>query len=113
LKLVVSDAGDGTREDHADWADAKFITDNNEIIYLSDLKEINYTQGWNELGKDKSVAGRILTLNGVEYDKGLGTHANGEILYTIPAGAVRFESVIGVDDEARENGSVQFIVYAK
>jgi beta-galactosidase/beta-glucuronidase len=108
LYLIVKDGDDGTKEDHADWADAKFITNNDEIIYLSDLVPVDWRQGWNKLGKDKSVAGNTLNINGQEYKKGLGTHSFGEILFKIPTNAKYFESFIGLDKESRSVGSVSF-----
>ncbi|MGC8897761.1 MAG: NPCBM/NEW2 domain-containing protein [Bacteroidota bacterium] len=37
VELVVTDAGDGEDNDHADWADARFISESGEPIYVSDL----------------------------------------------------------------------------
>lgn len=37
IELVVADAGDGEDGDHADWANAKFLTDHGDTIYVSDL----------------------------------------------------------------------------
>jgi len=113
LILVVKDGGDGTSKDHADWADAKFITNKDEIIYISDLEEEYYKQGWNVLGKDKSVEGTQILLSGIEYKKGLGTHSESKIVYLIPQDVVRFESVIGIDDEVGKLGSAQFILFVK
>ncbi|MCJ7554389.1 MAG: NPCBM/NEW2 domain-containing protein [Ignavibacteriaceae bacterium] len=107
LYLVVKDGNDGTKEDHADWADAKFIT-NNEVIYLSDLEPISWKQGWRELGKDKSVGGNPITIHEKKFKKGLGTHSNAEIIYKIPTNALQFECLIGLDQESRSVGSVSF-----
>jgi hypothetical protein len=108
LYLVVKDGNDGTKEDHADWADAKFITINDEIIYLSDLEPISWRQGWKDLGKDKSVGGNSLTIHEQNFSKGLGTHSYSEIIYKIPADVKHFECFIGLDQESRSAGSVSF-----
>jgi len=105
---VVKDGNDGTKEDHADWADAKFITNSDETVYLSDLEPVNWRQGWRELGKDKSVSGNTLTVHGQNFKKGLGTHSYSEIIYKIPVDVHSFECFIGLDQESRSAGSVSF-----
>ncbi len=37
IELVVTDASDGESSDHADWANAGFISDSGDTIYVSDL----------------------------------------------------------------------------
>jgi len=37
IELVVTDAGDGADNDHADWADARLISNSGDPIYVSDL----------------------------------------------------------------------------
>ncbi|MBM4161156.1 MAG: hypothetical protein FJ217_08655 [Ignavibacteria bacterium] len=37
IELIVKDAGDGEGNDHADWANARFISDIGDTIYVSDL----------------------------------------------------------------------------
>lgn len=37
IELIVKDAGDGEANDHADWANARFISDSGDTIYVSDL----------------------------------------------------------------------------
>ncbi|NQT88643.1 NPCBM/NEW2 domain-containing protein [bacterium] len=47
------------------------------------------------------------------FSRGLGTHANSEIVVTVPAGARTFRAVVGLDnnpDTRKGKGSVQFIV---
>jgi hypothetical protein len=108
LHLVVKDGNDGTNEDHADWADAKLITNSNEVIFLSDIEPINWMQGWDDLGKDKSVGGNSLTIKGQQFKKGLGTHSYSEIIYNIPSDVKRFDCYIGLDQESQNVGSVSF-----
>jgi beta-galactosidase len=108
IYLIVKDGLDGTKEDHANWADAKFITKNNDIIYLSDLTPVSWQQGWKELGKDRSVGGNSLTINNQKFSKGLGTHSLSKIIYQIPKDVDKFECFIGIDQESGEKGSVIF-----
>ncbi len=87
-------------------------------IYLSDLKPYAVSNGYGPLEFDRSNGssndgdGGTLTLNGITYAKGLGTHANSEISYKIvPGNFDTFSAIIGIDDETGANGSVQFEVY--
>ncbi len=110
LRLVVSDAQDGTHQDHANWADARLVDSNGEIHYLSELKVEHAMQGWKNLARDKSVSGKTLSIAGKQFNKGLGTHSNSEIYFKLDKNYAWFESAIGVDDNAGKNASVQFIV---
>lgn len=126
LKLIVTDAGDGVGNDHADWADAKLRTLTSgstpppTVTYLSDLTEnAGAANGWGPFEKDRSngeqgaADGNTITIQGVTYSKGLGVHANSTITYTLPANTYeRFQSDIGVDDETCGAGSVVFKVWA-
>jgi hypothetical protein len=79
--------------------------------YVSDLNWASATIGWGTIHKDRSVLGNILTLNGVTYQKGIGTHANSQILYDIGGNCSAFQSDVGVDDEVRFPGSAASIVF--
>jgi hypothetical protein len=88
------------------------------IVYLSDLNWVSAVNGWGPVELDRSNGdwaagdGQTITLNGVAYDKGLGAHANSEIVYSLGGGYSSFVSDVGVDDEAGVNGTVRFSVYA-
>lgn len=81
---------------------------------LSDRKWDSATIGWGSLGHDRSVSGGPISLAGVEYPKGIGTHANSEIVYHLDPADVRFTATIGVDDFQRDSpySSVIFQVEA-
>jgi PKD repeat protein len=85
--------------------------------YLSDLAFASSTNGWGPVERDLSNGeqaagdGRVLTLNGVTYAKGLGSHAAADIRFAIPSGCTTFSAVIGVDDEVGSNGTVVFSVF--
>ncbi|RXZ83162.1 hypothetical protein EBB07_07500 [Paenibacillaceae bacterium] len=84
-------------------------------IYLDELNWDSATSGWaNVPKKNLSIDGNPLTSAGKTYARGLGTHANSEIVYTIPDGAKRFVAVAGADDEIEEEGgyaSMLFSIY--
>jgi alpha-galactosidase len=80
--------------------------------YLSDLQPIYAYTGFGTLTKDKSIGGNTITLNGVTYSKGIGTHAIGGHEYDLGGIVARFQSDLGVDDESGSAGSVIFQVFA-
>lgn len=81
-----------------------------ETTYASDHAWFYATAGWNQVRRDLSNEGNTITLNGVEYDKGLGTHAISDIQYYLAGNCSRFTADIGVDDYIPDYGSVVFRV---
>ncbi|MCL1632950.1 NPCBM/NEW2 domain-containing protein, partial [Sporolactobacillus sp. CPB3-1] len=85
-------------------------------MYASDLDWESGTTGWGSIQRDRSVDGNTLTLAGdsgpIRFDKGIGTHANSEIVYDLSGkGYKTFHAQVGVDQEAG-GGSVDFQVLA-
>jgi hypothetical protein len=87
------------------------------VSYVSDLAWVSLTNnGWGPAERDRSngeigaADGRPITLGGTAYAKGVGCHANSTITLNLGAGAHRFVSNIGVDDEVGGAGSVVFEV---
>jgi hypothetical protein len=85
-------------------------------VYVSDLPYTVAANGWGPVEKDKSNGesgsgdGRTITLDGVTYTKGLGTHAASDVSVALNS-CTRFQASVGVDDEVGSNGSVVFQVY--
>lgn len=78
--------------------------------YLSDLDATSAKIGWNGLQKDKAPQGGTITLlrDGIDvtYAKGLGAHANSEVVYNVAGkGYDYFESYIGIDQAMKGNNS--------
>lgn len=117
LRLVVD--GNGSIEsDTANWADARLIPQSSTIDYLSDLTPVGTPiNGWGPVELDMSVGGQqqgdggTIMLNGVNYDKGLGVHADSEIVYALNGNYRWFRSDIGLNAGPRETGEVIFEVY--
>jgi glucose/arabinose dehydrogenase len=89
-------------------------------VYVSDLIAASSTNGFGPLeidksnGEDATGDGRTLTLNGITYTKGLGTHADSEVIYNLtPNQYTTFNAKIGIDDEVADGncGSVIFKIY--
>ncbi len=83
---------------------------NAKEIYLSDIDFKSHRQAWGNLGKDKSVGGKSISIAGKKYSKGLGTHANSSTVYSLSnLNVKKFQANVGADDET--SGSVEFFVY--
>ena len=64
-----------------------------------------HNQDWGSLQIDKSVTGKPLTIAKKRYKKGIGTHANGILRYSLGSKYQKLTAVIGLDeDEFCSNG---------
>jgi len=86
---------------------------------VSDLVMETTSNSWGPVEKDRSNGeqaagdGKTLTINGVTYAKGLGTHARSDISFYLNKKCTTFTANVGVDDEvAADRGTVSFEVYA-
>jgi len=81
-------------------------------VYLSDLRPVKATSGWNgEPRRDLSIDDNPIRIGGELFKRGIGTHAVSEIIYKVRTNCKRFVASVGVDDE-KDSGSVTFEVYA-
>jgi hypothetical protein len=96
--------------DSAISAIASATTTVSGAIYISDLNWTSATVGWSTIQKDLSIKSRPLSLRGTVYTKGIGTHADSTITYTLGGGYTLFQSDVGVDDETNGQGAVIFQV---
>lgn len=55
-------------------------------------------QGWGKLEVSRAVCHSPLCLHGTVYTSGLGTHADSEIVVTLPGPAMRLTGLAGIDD---------------
>jgi alpha-galactosidase len=62
-------------------------------------------------GGDAPGDGGALSIRGVSFDSGLGVAAGSLVAYRLGARCTRFRAVIGVDDQASEQGTVAFEVW--
>ena len=70
---------------------------------LGELPPDSATQGWGTLQQDKGVAGTQLSIAGRVFTRGLGTHANSEIVYDLEGKADSFTAWVGVDDHLKNH----------
>jgi hypothetical protein len=84
--------------------------------YVSDLPFVTETNGWGPVERDRSVNesgggdGNPLTIGGVVYEKGLGTHAPADVTVYLGGQCTEFTALLGLDDETTQPGSVVFQV---
>lgn len=115
LYLVVTDGGDGSHWDHADWIEPK-ITGVKGTLKLTDIPWVKATAGWGNVTVNKSIAGNALRIGDKEYADGIGTHAQSVIEYDIPEGYHTFSAKAGLDKECVEHpegATVKFHVFTQ
>jgi alpha-galactosidase len=115
LYLVVTDGGDGSNWDHADWIEPK-LTGKNGTLNLTDVKWTTATSGWGSATINNSVGGNALVVDTLAYANGIGTHATSIIEYDIPEGYETFSSIVGLDKECiehTEGATVRFHVFTE
>ena len=89
-----------------------FFVEGEKVALLSTLKMGEYTQDWGSPQVDKTVEQHTLTLDGVPYRYGIGSHANSSINFTLPRGFDILHAVVGLDDESACGDGAHFAVYA-
>jgi alpha-glucosidase len=91
-------------------------TDPDGTPYVSDLPFLSASNGFGPVERDRSNGedaagdGKPLTMDGAVHAKGLGTHAPSEVTLWLGGACTRFTALVGIDDEVKEPGSVEFQV---
>jgi alpha-galactosidase len=86
--------------------------------FLSDIKWLRVTNGYGPAEIDRSNGesaagdGRTITIGGVTYAKGLGTHAPGVVEYYTGGRCTAVSADVGLDDEKGNNGTATFEIWA-
>jgi putative heme-binding domain-containing protein len=114
LFLEVTDGGNGSAYDWADWMEPTLIGPDGKKTKLTDLKW-REVKGRANVGKNQGVD--PLRVNGEDVSFGIGTHASSTIIYELPedAGFTKFQARGGLDNggtnQPGSTTSVQFRVY--
>ncbi|NVO20690.1 MAG: NPCBM/NEW2 domain-containing protein [Bacteroidetes bacterium] len=83
-----------------------------DTIWLSSLDINKASLGWGQPGQNKSCQGNPITINGIQYASGFGTHANSSLYISLKGGSQRFSAIVGIDDEVKVSiGTVVFSIY--
>jgi alpha-galactosidase len=86
--------------------------------YLSDITWLSASNGWGPVERNRSNGetgasdGNTITIEGVQYQKGLGVHAFSTIEYYLGGDCTSVRADVGVDDEEGADGSVAFEIWA-
>jgi len=89
---------------------ARIDVTTDRVLYLSDADPVEVVETpwfvdnvwpWR---RDRSASGRPLTVGGVTYEKGLGTHSRSRIVFDISGDYRRFRTTVGIDDHAGRVG---------
>ncbi|MCX8239449.1 MAG: NPCBM/NEW2 domain-containing protein [Akkermansiaceae bacterium] len=112
LFLEVSDGGDGSGHDWADWIEPRLIAADGKEKRLTELKPANIDSRA-RVGKNQNDG--QLKVNGKEYADGIGTHSPSRISFNLPVGYTTFRAIGGLDaggiDQSGSKPSVQFRAY--
>ncbi len=113
LYLIVNDNGDSYSCDHANWINPTIELSSGEKISLMDLNWDYATAGWGTTQKNRSVSKNDLIVNKNHYKKGIGTHSQSIIKYTLPENTVKFSALAGLDQQGLDEGcgsTVEFMI---
>jgi hypothetical protein len=108
LVLVVTDAGDGIFNDHANWIEP-VLSGPNGTLKLTDLHWTSAKAGWGEVRINRTVGDNPITLNGAVVE-GIGTHSISYIEYDLPEGYDTFHARGVLATDSLGKGSVEFLV---
>ncbi|GAA1408497.1 hypothetical protein GCM10009639_58260 [Kitasatospora putterlickiae] len=121
LRLVVTDGGDGTSWDHADWANVRIACGDGPAAGTYQLSDVAWSaagNSWGPVERDMSNGGNqardgsTITIGSATYQKGLGVNAFSEIVYYLGGSCSALSTDVGVDAEAQGRGSVSFQIFA-
>lgn len=87
-----------------------FFVEGENVLLLSDYEASSFTQDWGEPQRNNSVEHHRLSISGVPYRYGIGSHANSNITYRLPSNFKMLHGVIGLDDESVCGDGASFIV---
>jgi alpha-galactosidase len=74
-------------------------------IWLDSLDLANFVQGHGKAMAAESISDKPLTMAGVVYPHGVGTHAESRANIDLKGNAVRFATMFGIDAETKDKGS--------
>ena len=81
-------------------------------IFLEDTDISHMGSAWKTPLRGKSIDGNPLSVGGVRYEHGVGTHAASKYRLHVGGNALSFSAKVGVDDESGASGTVVFRVRA-
>ncbi len=83
-----------------------------KVKWLDEMNLKFMTCEWGTPQQNKSIGGNPLKVNNITFSRGIGTHAVSTFLINLKGQATTFKTQVGVDDEATNNASIEFVVMA-
>lgn len=77
-------------------------------LTVESAASVNQTHG--KAQTDKSYANDTLTIAGIAYERGIGTHAPSELIFALEGKRHKFTALVGMDDKGGPTASAQFRV---
>jgi hypothetical protein len=84
----------------------------NNALSLTDLPWATAQSDSGQVAYDNSIAGSPLSIDGTEYDRGLGVDGNSTVTFTLAGQYSQFFSNIGIDDASGSSDAADFQVWA-
>ncbi len=83
-----------------------------QTFWLDEM-DLTLTQcGWGTPQVNRPIYGDVFSIGGVKFERGIGTHASGEICISNPAKAGIFHAEVGVSDQEKAVGPMEYLIYA-
>ena len=89
-----------------------FAQEPTQTRYIDDLNLSVTECGWKKTQARKSVEGNPIVINGRKFERGVGHHAPGRIILSLPPVPLKFSAWVGINDEVGDNGHAEFLVHA-
>ena len=84
-----------------------------QTVWLDQLDLSAATQGYGAPGKNHTVDGKTMSIAGVTYERGFGTHAESSLLIQLDGKSKSFTAQVGIDDEIKgHEPASEFILMA-
>lgn len=80
-------------------------------LWLDEMGANKIETGWSVSQANKSIDSNPLTVGGVKYERGIGTHAISKVLLNLNGTSLKFSALVGVDDEVKSAAaSMEFYI---
>lgn len=77
-----------------------YLNRDSGVVTLPELNYESHKQGWGSPHINESIEGHKMTIDGVVYESGFGTHAPSTTTYNIAGKYSLFRTTVGLDDES-------------
>ena len=83
-----------------------------QTVWLDQLDLSTATQGYGIPMKNKSIDGKTLTIAGLTFERGFGSHSESSLTILLEGKATLFTAQVGIDDEVKgHEPAAEFVVY--